>query len=77
MWTRVLNWVHNLGVADTGATHVKVPVDDLRPRDKNVQITLNAIDDIRFCEKIFDNWMSELDKCVLANPFSRHYVPSK
>ncbi|KAI0269545.1 hypothetical protein BGY98DRAFT_1190299 [Russula aff. rugulosa BPL654] len=41
---------------------VKVPVDDLRPRDKDVQITLDAVDDIRLCEKLFDKWMTELDK---------------
>ena len=54
---------------------VAVPVDDLRPRAKNVQITLDAVDDIRFCEKLFDKWMTELDKCV-ANHFSQRHVPS-
>ena len=58
------------GVAVAGAANVAVPVDDLRPRVKNVQITLDAVDDIRFCEKLFDKWMTELDKCV-ASLFSR------
>ena len=40
------------------------PVDDLRLRAKDVQITLDAVNDIRFCEKLFDQWMTELDKCV-------------
>ena len=75
MWTRVLNWVRNWGVAVTGPARVKAPDDDLRPRAKNVQVTLDAVDDIRFCEKIFNNWMTELDKCVLANPFSRQSCP--
>jgi hypothetical protein len=47
-----------------------VPVDDLRPRAKDVQLTLDAVEDIRFCEKLFDKWMSELDKCA-AKRFSR------
>jgi hypothetical protein len=71
---RVINWVHDLGVAVAGAANVAVPVDDLRPRAKDVQITLDAVDDIRFCENLFDKWMAELDKCV-ANRFSRYRVP--
>ena len=47
-----------------------VQADDLRPRAKNVQVTLDAVDDIRFCEKLFDKWMSELDKCVANRFFS-------
>ena len=62
-------------VSVTRAADVVVPVDDLRPRFKTVQITLDTIEDIRFCEKLFDKWMAELDKCV-ANRFSRHRVPS-
>jgi hypothetical protein len=54
---------------------VAVPVEDLRPRAKYVQITLTAAYDIRFCEKLFDDWMIELDKCV-ANRFSQPRVPS-
>ena len=52
-----------------------VAAEDLRPRAKYVQIVLDAVDDIRFCEKIFDDWMTELDKCV-ANRFSRPRVSS-
>jgi hypothetical protein len=74
IWTRVLNWVHDLGVTVAGAANVAVPVDDLRPRAKHVQITLDAVDDIRFCEKFFDKWMTVLDKCV-ANRFSWPRVP--
>jgi hypothetical protein len=75
--------VHDLDVAvadeleDLGSVRsdVTVAVEDLRPRVKHVQITLTAVDDIRFCEKLFDKWMAELDKCV-ANRFSQHRVPS-
>ncbi|KAF8497559.1 hypothetical protein F5888DRAFT_297945 [Russula emetica] len=81
IWTRVLDWVHRLGVADTvedllpGVAvttlqdlqlGVTVAVEDLRPRAKYVQITLDAVNDFRFCEKIFDTWMTELDK-VMSN----------
>ena len=79
----------HLGVADTaedlgpgfaGALEdlgpgVAVAVEDLRPRAKYVQITLAAIYDIRFCDKIPDDWMTELDKCV-ANRISQPRVPS-
>jgi hypothetical protein len=79
IWSRFLNWVHDSGVAVAVAVavaaNVAVPVDDLRPRAKDIQITLDAVDDVRFCEKLFDKWMTELDKCV-ANRFSRHRVPS-
>ena len=87
IWTRVFNWVHDLGVAVAdgdqrlGVTledlesDVTLAVEDLRPRIKHVQITLAAVDDIRFCEKLFDKWMAELDKCVM-NLFSQHHVPS-
>ena len=54
---------------------VVVPVDDLRPRFKTVKIIVDVIEDIRFCEKLVDKWMTELDKCV-ASRFSRHRVPS-
>ena len=77
--TPVPDWVwRHSDVADSVADlgpDVAVPVDDLRPRAKNVQITLDAVDDIRFCEKLFDKWMTELDKCV-ANHFSQRRVPS-
>jgi hypothetical protein len=43
---------------------VPVPVEELRPRAEYVHITLTAVHDIRFCEKLFDEWMTELDKCV-------------
>jgi hypothetical protein len=66
IWTRFLNWVRpSLGVA----------VEDLRPADQYVQITLAAVYDIRFCEKMFDDWMTQLDKCV-ANRFSQPRVAS-
>jgi hypothetical protein len=66
IWTRVLKWVSPpLGVA----------VKDLRPRAKYVQTTLAAVKDIRLCEMIFDNWMTELDKYI-ANRFSQPCVPS-
>ena len=66
IWTRILNWVWPpLGVA----------VEDLRPATKYVDITLAAVYDIRFCEKIFDDWMTQLNKCV-ANHFSHSCVPS-
>ena len=75
IWTLVLNWVHDLNVAVAVAANVAVPVDDLRPRARDVQITLDAVDGIRFCEKLFNKCMTELDKCV-ANIFSRPRVPS-
>jgi hypothetical protein len=54
-----------------------VAVEDLRPGDKYVKITLAAVYDIRLCEKIFDDWMTQLDKCVLvADRFSPPRVPS-
>ena len=46
-----------------------VAVEDLRPRAKYVQTTLDAVKDIHFCEKLFNNWMTELDKYVLENRF--------
>jgi hypothetical protein len=52
-----------------------VAVEDLRPADQYVQITLAAVYDIRFCEKMFDDWMTQLDKCV-ANRFSQPRVAS-
>jgi hypothetical protein len=75
---RALNWVHDFGVAVTvegPRPDVAVPVEDLLPRAKYVQITLAAVNDIRFCETIFDKWMTELDKCVV-NRFSQHRAPS-
>jgi hypothetical protein len=61
IWTRVFNWVWPaLGVA----------VEDLRPEDKYVGKTLAAVYDIRLCEKIFDDWMTQLDKFV-ENCFSQ------
>ena len=54
---------------------VAVPVEDLRPKPKYAQITFAAVYDIRFCEKLFDQWMTELNKCV-ANPLSRPRVQS-
>jgi hypothetical protein len=72
-----------LGVAPLGCRRLSwrpgtgccSPVDDLRPRTKIVQIILDAVDDIRFCEKLSDKWMTELDKCV-ANRFSQYLVSS-
>ena len=70
------SWVRShSGVSVTGVADVAVPVDDLRPRNKNVQTTLDAIEDIRFTAKLLDKWMPELDKCV-AIRFSPHNVPS-
>ncbi|KAF8497561.1 hypothetical protein F5888DRAFT_297765 [Russula emetica] len=57
IWTRVLNWVR---------PRLSVAVKDLRPEAKYVQNTLSAVNDIRFCEKLFDDWMTELDK-VMSN----------
>ena len=76
--TRVLDWMHYLGVAvavEDVQLGVTVAVEDLRPKAKYVQTTLAAVKDIRLCEKIFNNWMTELDKCV-ANRFSQPRVPS-
>ena len=74
IWTRVLDWMHDLGVAVTAEDvelGVAVAAEDLRPKAKYVQTTLAAVKDIRLCEKIFNNWMTELDKCV-ANRFFYH-----
>ena len=71
VWTRVVDWMHHFGVTATVEDvqlGVSVAVEDLRPKAKYVQTTLAAVKDIRFCEKIFNNWMTELDKCV-ANHF--------
>ena len=73
IWTRLVQWVPDFGF--TGAAGVAVPVDDLRPRAKHVQITLDAVDDIRFCETLFVGWMTELNKCV-ANRLPWPHVPS-
>jgi hypothetical protein len=77
--TPVPDWVRpHPNVADSVddlGPDVAVPVDDLRPRAKNVQITLDAVDDIRFCENLFDKWMTEFDKCA-ANRFFQPRVPS-
>jgi hypothetical protein len=54
---------------------VAVAVEDLQPKAKYVQMTLAAAEDIRFCEKLFDGWMTELNKYV-ANRFSQPRVPS-
>jgi hypothetical protein len=67
LWTLVPNWVRpHSSVADTvedPRQDVAVAVEDLRPRANYVQTTLTAVNDIRFCEKLFaDNWMTELDK---------------
>ena len=43
---------------------VAVAVEDLQPKAKYVQMTLDAAEDIRFCEKLFDGWMTELNKYV-------------
>ncbi|KAF8497557.1 hypothetical protein F5888DRAFT_297640 [Russula emetica] len=73
IWTRVLNWVSpplsvtlgdlRLGLAlEDLQPDIAVAVEDLRPRAKYVQTTLAAVKDIRVCEKIFNEWMTELDK---------------
>ena len=54
---------------------VAVSIEDLRPKSTYAQITSAAANDIRFCEKLFDQWMAELDKCV-ANRFSQLRVAS-
>jgi len=74
IWTHVfkpLGVVIELIVGD----FVSVPVEDLRPRPTYPQITSAAANDIRFCEMLFNQWMTELDKHV-ANRFSQHRVPS-
>lgn len=43
---------------------VAVAVEDLLPKAKYVQMTLDAAEDIRFCETLFDGWMAELNKYV-------------
>jgi hypothetical protein len=64
----VPNWVWpHSSVADTvedPRQDVAVAVEDLRPRAHYAQTTLAAVNDIRFCEKLFNDWMTELDKCV-------------
>jgi hypothetical protein len=37
-------------------------VDELRPRVKNFELTLDAVIDIQFCQNLFDKWTAELDK---------------
>jgi hypothetical protein len=80
IWVLVPDWMRPLsGVAVTVENlrqDIAVPVEVLRPKDKYLQTTLDAVDDFQFCEKLFDNWMTELDKCVIANRFSRPHVPS-
>jgi hypothetical protein len=77
------------GVADTvGDLHPGVPVadeglhpgiavadEDLQPRSKHVDNNLLAVYDIRFCKMLFNEWMTELNKCV-ANHLSQPRVPS-
>jgi hypothetical protein len=63
-------------VADEGLhPGVAVADEDLRPRSKHVDNNLLAVYDIRFCKMLFDEWMTELNKCV-ANRFSQPRVPS-
>jgi hypothetical protein len=74
IWTYVskpLDVVIELIVGDFDS----VPVEDLRPKPTYAQITSAAANDIRFCEMLFDQWMTELDKHV-ANRFSQPRVPS-
>jgi hypothetical protein len=54
------DWVHDLGVSvglgvalEDLEPDVTIAVEDLRPGAEHVQITLAAVDDIRFCEKFF------------------------
>ncbi|KAI0273904.1 hypothetical protein BGY98DRAFT_936260 [Russula aff. rugulosa BPL654] len=49
---------------------VAVPVDDLRPNPTYTQITSTAAYDIRFCEELFDQWMTKLDKASSKKPDS-------
>jgi len=54
--TYVLNYVRS---------PLDVKVEDLRPRD--AEITRIAVYDIRLCEKIFDNWATQLDKATSSS----------
>jgi len=74
MWTRTPEWVCDLGVVEDLLPDVAVAVEKLQPKAKYVQITLDAVKDIRICQMIFKNWMTELDKYV-ANSFSQSRVP--
>jgi hypothetical protein len=82
MWTRVFE---PLRVAIAGfivgdlqvdvTVPVTVEVEDLRPKPTYAQVTCAAARNIRSCEKLFDKWMTRLDRCV-ANLFSQPRVPS-
>ena len=67
IWTRVFR---PLGVAIAAfidgdfQLDVAVPVEDLRPKPTYAQITSAAAYDIRFCQMLFDEWMTKLDKSV-------------
>ncbi|KAI0273902.1 hypothetical protein BGY98DRAFT_109179 [Russula aff. rugulosa BPL654] len=70
IWTHVfkpLGVVIELIVGD----FVSVPVEDLRPRPTYPQITSAAANDIRFCEMLFNQWMTELDKASSKKPDNR------
>jgi hypothetical protein len=63
-WTRIGN-----AISEIVQMVLKVPVEDLRPKRQYVQMTSAAVNDIRFCKLLFNEWMTMLDKCV-ANRFS-------
>jgi hypothetical protein len=52
-----------------------VSIEELRPDHTYVQMIVNAVCDIRICEKIFDGWAIQLDKCAV-NSLSGHVSKS-
>jgi hypothetical protein len=77
IWTPVFKHLRAIAGFIVGdlQVDVTVPVEDLRPKPTYVQITSAAARNIRLCAKLFDNWMTRLDKCV-AKRFSQPRVPS-
>jgi hypothetical protein len=53
---------------------LRAAVEDLRPGAEYVQTILATVKDFRFCEKMFNDWMAEFDRCI-ANRFSQPRVP--
>ena len=46
-----------------------VAVEKLRPDAAYTRRILAAVNDIRFCEKMFDSWMTPLNKCAATRFF--------
>lgn len=42
---------------------LRAAVEDLRPGAEYVQTILATVKDFRFCEKMFNDWMAEFDRC--------------